>query len=117
MLLTASGKGVTVSVAVRCTPSTVAVIVALPGDTAVTVPEVVPDEPMVAMDEFDVLQATVRSVRTVPEASRTVAVMALVWPTRRSIDAGASVTVATGGRTTANEKEVVRPSHDAVMVT
>jgi len=78
--------------AVPVFPSLVAVIVVLPGATAVTTPAV----ETVAIALFAVLHAMLRPVSVLPSASFVVAVSVVVWPTITFADPGVTVTVATG---------------------
>jgi hypothetical protein len=70
----ATGTGITVTVALPIFPSLVAVIVAVPGATAVTKP----DEDTVATAEASELQTMVRPVSTLLPASSVVAVACVV---------------------------------------
>jgi hypothetical protein len=89
--VTAAGSAETVTVAVPCTPSTVAVIVVLPTATAVASPVVL----TVATAAFDVDQVTVRPVRLAPAASRAETDSCCVPPTSRLAVAGVTCTEAT----------------------
>jgi hypothetical protein len=113
----ATGTAVTVTAAVPTTRSTVAMIVALPGATAVTSP--VADT--VATAAALVVQATVRAVRVFPAVSLGVAVYCWVPPTARLAVLGVTVTAATGTAVTvtaAEPRSVKEPLPvDAVMVT
>src|SRR6188472_2045899 len=88
----AGGGAVTVTVAVPVFPSLVAVIVAVPTATAVTVPLGATVATAVLLDVHE----TARSVNTLFAASRTVAVRFPVCPVCNGSVPGATVTVATG---------------------
>jgi hypothetical protein len=88
----ATGTGSTVSVALPARPSLVAVIVAVPGVTARTVPK--PSTLRTAGSELDHL--TTRPVRIVPAASRSFAVACVTPPVTRLGAATLTVTVAAG---------------------
>jgi hypothetical protein len=72
----ATGRVATVAVVLAVFPSTVAVIVAVPRATPVTTPA----ESTVAIDGFEVLQATARPVSTLPPVSRATAERCTVSP-------------------------------------
>ena len=99
-------------VAVPDLPSLVAVIVALPGATAVTTPLA----DMVATAVFPELQATVRPTSTFPSPSFMVAVNVVVWPAMTTAVAGETVTVATGAGVTLTVAVPLTPSLVAVIV-
>ena len=80
------------SAAEPLTPSLVAVIVSAPAANAVTVPSELIDAPVEGV--FD--HATLRPVRTFPEASRSVAVAAVVPPATIDDVPSATDTEATG---------------------
>jgi hypothetical protein len=101
-----TGTSVTVIVDVPLFPSLVAVIVAEPGATAVTSPEAETVASAVALDDH----VTVRSVSTLPPASRTVAVSCDVFVTRSVAELGDTETVATAGAVTVTADESVCPS-------
>jgi hypothetical protein len=107
-----TGAGVTFTVELPLFPSTVARIVAEPGVNAVTTPVVETDATRVLLD----VQATGRSVTTVPLASVTVADSAAVWPTCRLAFAGWTVTLATGTGVTMTPALPLLPSLVAVIV-
>src|ERR1019366_9134556 len=88
----ATGIGLTVMVAVPVFVSLVAVIVAVPGATAVTSPLVL----TVALVASDVPHVTVRPESVLPLASSVVAVSCCVAPMTNVAVAGVTVTVATG---------------------
>ena len=87
----AAGKADTITVAVPFTPSTVAVIVALPTATAVTSPV----ELTVATAGFAEDQLTERPVNVAPDASRADAVRDCVPPTDKPSAGGDTSTAAT----------------------
>lgn len=93
-------------------PSLVAVIVALPGATAVTTPAL---DTVAAAGLFE-LQATVRPERTFPLPSLTTTISGAVCPTVRLLLGGATVTVATGTALTFTVAVVDLPSLVAVIV-
>jgi hypothetical protein len=82
----ATAKFVTVIVADPLLPSLVAVMVVVPGATAVTAP----DDEIVATPVLLEVHVTGRPVTTFPAASRAVAVSVVVWPT--DIDSGLGLT-------------------------
>jgi hypothetical protein len=89
----ATGAKVTVTWAVPLTPSLVAVsVTGPPGATPVTSPAWETD----AIAGFAELQETTRPVRTLPWASRKVAVAWVVAPTTMELVATVTTTVATG---------------------
>jgi hypothetical protein len=87
----ATGTGVTVTTDVPVFPSLVAVIVAVPGDTAVTRPFASTVAAGLSEDHV-----TVRPVSVTPFASVVTAVSCLVFATTTVADDGLTVTVATG---------------------
>src|SRR5207253_7117292 len=93
-------------------PSLVAVIVAVPTPEAVTNPVAL----TVATEPLSLDQVTVRPVRTLPFASFGVAVSCEVCPVCRLIDAGLTVTVATGVFETVTLAVPLFPSLVAVIV-
>lgn len=107
--------GVTTVIAlVPACPSLVAVIVTgPPAATAVTSPA--PET--VATPLFDDVQDTTRPVRVAPEASRVVAVSCWTAPGVNVVDAGDTVTDATGGGVTVTLAEPSWPSLVATIVT
>ncbi|HWG35123.1 MAG TPA: hypothetical protein VN650_13210 [Gemmatimonadaceae bacterium] len=94
-------------------PSLVAVIVAVPGATAVTIPVA---GTTIATAEALELQATVRPVRMLPLASRAVAVAVVVPPTLKLVAPNATETLATGTTLTVIVALPVLPSLVAVIV-
>ena len=88
----ATGRCVTVTLAVPLTPSDVAVIVAVPGARAVTTPA----WETVATDSLLELQLTARPVSTLPFASRVVAVKVELLPSSNESVDGETDTLATG---------------------
>ena len=111
----ATGTARTETVALPCRPSTVAMIVVVPGDT----PVAMPDAEMVAMDGDPVAQLTVRPVRlsTWPAAPRAIAVSWTGCPTAILAVDGETSTTATGSRATVTLAVPVAPSLVAVIVT
>jgi hypothetical protein len=89
----ATGGITTVTPAVPVFPSTVAVIVALPGPTPVTTPVLL----TVAIAWDELVQATVRLVSVFPFASFGVAVSDAVCPTMMSVPGLDTATDATAG--------------------
>jgi hypothetical protein len=106
------GGAVTVTVDVPVFPSLVAVIVAVPGATAVTVPLGATVATPVLLD----VHATVRSVSTLPAASFVVAASVPVWPVCNDNVGGATVTDATGTAVTVTTAVPLFPSLAAVIV-
>jgi len=107
----ATGTGVTVIVAVPDAVPLVAVIVVVPGATAVTTP--VADT--VATPGVVELHVTVRPVRTLPSLSLSVAVSVVVVPATKLALLGVTVTVATGTGVTVMAATALFPSLVAVM--
>jgi hypothetical protein len=107
----ATGTFETVTVALPERPSTVAVMMAVPGPTAVTTP----DAETVATELTDEVQVTVRPVRTLPCASRGVAVACVDWPTVSDGELSVTETLATGACVTVIVAVAVRPSLVAVI--
>jgi hypothetical protein len=107
----ATAAGVTVIAAVPVLPSDAAVIVADPGDNAVTKPA----DDTVAIPGALLLQVTVRPLSTSPSSALRVADSAWVCPTPIEVVAGATVTVATGSATTVTVAVADLPSEAAVM--
>jgi len=107
-----TASGGTVIVAVALFPSLVAVIVAVPGATAVTTPAV----ETVATAVLPELQATARPVSTFPSASFIVAVNVVVCPTMTVAAVWLRVTVATGAGETPTVAVPLCPSLVAVIV-
>ena len=93
-------------------PSTVAVTVAVPADTAVTRPSL----SIVATLVRSMLHSTSRSESSFPSSSLTVAWNRWVSVTSSSTDAGDTSTVATPGGLTVIEAVAVFPSISAVRV-
>jgi hypothetical protein len=112
---TVVGTGaITVTDAEPFCPSLVAVIVTgPPTETPVTTPEL----DTVATFVFDDDQVIKGSVNVAPDASRSVAVSAVVDPGVTDAEAGATVTVATGGGVTVTVADPSCPSLVATMVT
>jgi hypothetical protein len=98
----AAGSAETVTVAVPCTPSTVAVTVALPTATAVTSPAVL----TVATAAFDVDHETARPVRLAPDPSRADADSCCVPPTNKLAVRGDTRTLLTNAETDTVEDPV-----------
>src|SRR6185312_12186058 len=94
-------------------PSLVAVIVAVPAPIAVTRP--VPDTTVATADAVE-FQVTIRPVRTLPLASRAVAVALVVPPTARLPVPSTTETVATGTAVTDSDALPIFPSLVALMV-
>jgi hypothetical protein len=111
----ATGTGDTVRVADPFTPSLLAVIVADPGATAVTV-AVAPLAVMVATAVFPLLQVIARPASVPPAASRVTAVRVPVRPTIKPKVAGDTTTLATGGGVTVICAEPETPSAVADIV-
>jgi len=111
----AGGGAVTVTAAVAVFPSLVAVIVALPGATAVTTPLGATVATFVLLE----LHVTTRPVSTLFDASRVVAVSVPVAPVCRARVVGATEMVATGaggGAVTVTLAAALLPSLVAVIV-
>jgi hypothetical protein len=112
------GSAVTVSAALPLLPSLVAVIVAEPAATPFTRPV---DE-TVAIEAFEVVHVTTRSLSTLPLASRSVACSCVLCPTCTVATPGDTDTVATGagggggGAVTVIDELPVFPSLVAVTV-
>src|SRR5207244_246016 len=104
--------GVTVTPAVPLFPSLVAVIVADPAPVAVTNPVAL----TVATEPLLVAQVTARPTNGLPAASLGVAVSCEVCPVCRLIDAGLTLTVATGVFETVTLAVPLFPSLVAVIV-
>jgi hypothetical protein len=112
-LTDATGTWFTVTLAVPLCPSLLAVIVAVPAVTAVTIPVGLTVAMLVALE----VQLMVRPVNTLPPASRVVAPSCAVPPGCKVTVVGLTVTVATGTAVTVKLEVPVRPSLVAVMVT
>lgn len=102
----------TVMVAVALFPSLVAVMIALPADTAATVPLA---STVATPGVFDI-QVMKRPLSAIPFASFRTAVMVVADPTTRLAVVGVSVTVATGASETATVALALIPSLVAVIV-
>jgi hypothetical protein len=111
-LTAATGTAVTVIDAVPVCPSPVAVMVAVPTDTAVTMPLVL----TVATPGLLELHATARPLRTSPLAARIVAVASVVAPAMSEDAARVTPTDATGIGTTVRARLAVTPPAVALMV-
>jgi hypothetical protein len=109
----ATGTSETVIVLVPLFVSLVAVIVAVPGATAVTRPAV----DTVATAGLLEPHVTTRSVTIVPTLSLTVAVRATDWVTKSDLAGGATVTLPTGIFVTVMVDVPLLPSLVAVIVT
>jgi hypothetical protein len=107
-----TGTGVTVIVLEPLLPSLVAVIVAVPGATAVTTPEA---ETVAATGLFDT-HVTTRSVTTFPAESVTVTPRVKVCVTSIDFVAGDTTTLATGIAVTLTVAVPLLPSLVAVIV-
>jgi len=103
---------VTVTVELPDLPSLVAETIAVPCFLPVTSPF----EFTVAIDPSLLLQVTVRPVRALPLASLSVTDSCLVPPTLIDVDAGETVTDATGASITVRVADPLFPSLVAVMV-
>jgi hypothetical protein len=90
----ATAAGVTATVAVPVLPSTVALIVAVPGATAVTTPAVASTVATAALEE---LHDTAFPAMAFPDWSRTTAAREVVPPASTEAVAGVTVTVVTTG--------------------
>src|SRR5690349_21241278 len=102
---------VTVTTADPLRPSTVAVTVAVPADTAVTtLPEIV------ATDEGATVHANARPEMGCPAASRAVAMACVVWPTATVAEASVTRTDATTACVTVTVALPCTPSLVAVIV-
>src|SRR5256885_13504027 len=88
----AAELGVAVMTAVPCLPSTVAVIVADPGDHAVTTPRAFTRATLGSLD----VQVVTRSPTGAPLASRATAIRGSRAPTSRLVDEGDTSTDETG---------------------
>jgi hypothetical protein len=110
MLATGTLATVTSALAVR--PSTVAVISAVPADSAVASPD--PETDTTA--EFELDQVICRPLSALPVASCGVAVNWRVPPTVRLALVGEMVTDATGIAETVTEASATLPSTEAVIV-
>ncbi len=110
-VIDATGAGVTVIDAVPEALPLVAVIVAVPAETALTTP-VVETVAIVGVSE---LQTTVRPVSTLPLASFVTAVNVAVPPTTTLFVGGETVTLATGTAVTVTVAVAVLPSEVPVM--
>jgi hypothetical protein len=108
----ATGIAVTPIVALPLLPSLVALIVAVPGDTAVTNPELF----TVAMLGASDIHAISRPVSALLFASTTVAVACVVSPSTSDATPITTLTEFTGTRVTAINALPVRPSLAAVIV-
>jgi len=108
----ATGTAVTVIVALPLCPSLVAVMLAFPGEIAVTIP--VGDTVATAGD--DEVQLTARPVRMLPLASRATAASDVSAPTTSDAVAGLTATDAIGTGVTVIVALPTRPSLVAVMV-
>ena len=100
-------------VALPATPPLVAVIVAVPIETAVTTPL----NEIVATPSLLEVQVTSRPLSTLLLASRAVAVACVVCPTLIDVDARDTATEATGICVTLTDEMLVFPSLVAVIVT
>src|SRR6476469_1056290 len=107
----ATGAGVTVIWPVPLFPSLSAVIVAVPGATAVTSPVL----DTVATAALSLVHVTGRFVSARPRESVRVAVACVVWIALIELDASDTVTVATGAAVTVTLALPVFPSLVAVM--
>jgi hypothetical protein len=107
-----TGTGDTVIVLVPLFVSLVAVMIAVPGATAVTTPAA----DTVATGLLFELHETGRSVTTLPTLSFTVGVRAKVCVTSIALVGGASVTLATGIFVTVTNEVPLLPSLVAVIV-
>jgi hypothetical protein len=107
-----AGGAFTVIAEVAVFPSDVAVMVALPGPTAVTRP---PDEDTLATDEFELDQATVRPERSWLSASYIEAESWNVPPVMSDALTGLMITLATGAMTTVTAWPPVTPSAAALI--
>jgi hypothetical protein len=108
----ATGTAVTVTAALPLLSSLVAVIVAVPADTAVTTPVELTAATAGLLDD----QVTSRSVTIVLFASLTVAVSVVVVPATRLFVAGVTMTLPTGAGVTVSVALPDFPSLVAVMV-
>jgi len=99
------GGAVTVTDALPFTPSLVAVMVAPPAASAVTVPLPETD----ATEPFELVQLTTRPVSGLPAASRSVTVAAVVPPTSRLDVPNVTLTVATGAGGGATTETLAKP--------
>src|SRR5580765_619550 len=108
-----TGRGVTVIVENPWMPSHVAVIVAVPGATAVTSP----DPSTVATPAAPVDQVTTRPSSAPPAASLGVADSPSVCPSTTLAEAGVTSTEATGRAVTVSEEVPFTPSQVPVIVT
>jgi hypothetical protein len=108
----ATGTGVTVTEADPSFPSLAAVIFAVPGPTAVTIP--VPDT--VATFVLSELHVTIRPVNTPARASWSVAVACVVVPATIVLSVIATLTDATGAGVTVSVATPVLPSLVAVII-
>jgi hypothetical protein len=107
----ATGTGLTVSCALPAFVSLVAVMWAVPWAWEVTRPL----EATVATGWLSELHATSRPVRTLPFASRVVAVACVDWPAISEADANETLTLATGIGVTVIAAIPIFPSLSAVM--
>jgi len=110
-LTDATGGTITVTVAVPDRDSLVAVMSAVPADTAVTTPLL----DTVATALFDVVHVTGRADNTLPAASRVTAVACVVAPMMTGVAPSETVTLATGGTITVTDAVPDRPSLVAVI--
>ena len=112
---TVVGTGaITVTDAEPFCPSLVAVMVTGPPTAT---PVMTPEADTVATPVFDDDQVITRPVNVAPDASRSVAVSAVVDPGVTDAEAGATVTVVTGGGVTVTVADPSWPSLVATMVT
>jgi hypothetical protein len=107
-----TGTGVTLTVAVPDLDSLVAMMVAVPGATAVTTPLA---DTAATAGLLDV-QVTGRSVTTAPFASRTDATSVVVWPATTLADVGCTATLPTGTRVTTTLAAPLLPPALALIV-
>lgn len=112
-MVATGGGDATITVLVADRPSTVAVMVALPGATAVTSPAPLTVATPAAEDD----QATDRPPSVSPALSTGVAASCVVSPTVVTTDDGEIVTDATGGKMKVIVAVPFRPSLVAVIVT
>src|SRR5688572_11275227 len=106
------GRGFTVTDVVPVFPSTVAVMVALPGECAVTTPV---DVTVATLGRF-VDHITTRPVSGLPATSSGCACSCAVWPSISDCEVGVTRTDATGMADTVTDAWSVFPSEEAVMM-
>ena len=111
-LTEATGTAVTLTAAVPLLPSLVAVIVAEPAALAVTSPPAL----TVATVVLPLAHVIVRPVSTLPAESFVVTDSCAVWPTNRLVEAGFTVTAATGTTLVDTVAVPLFPSLVAVIV-